>query len=89
VERIRAPELLFQPTLAGIDQAGLAEAIAVALQRAPADAHARLRAGPLLLTGGGAALAGLAARLQAELVTMGEPGKAMQGAVICAVRFRC
>lgn len=82
VERIRAPEILFQPTLAGIDQAGLAEAIAVALQRAPADAHARLRAGPLLLTGGGAALAGLAARLQAELITAGEPGRAMQGALL-------
>ena len=89
VERIRAPEILFQPAaLAGIDQAGLAEAIAVALQRAPSDARARLRAAPLLLTGGGAAMAGMAARLQAELVAICEPGNAMRGAALACCFFQ-
>jgi actin-related protein 5 len=86
VDRIRAPEILFQPCLMGLDQAGLAEAVVVALRRAPRDARAPLAAAPLLLTGGGAALAGLAARLQAELTASSPAGHAMPGA---GGRLRC
>jgi actin-related protein len=96
VERIRAPEILFQPSMIGLDQAGLAEAVVVALRRAPRDARAPLAAAPLLLTGGGAALAGLQARLQAELMATSPAGRAMPGAQqlriaaahVCALALR-
>lgn len=79
VERIRAPELLFQPSMCGLNTVGVAEAVAVALRRSSPELRAALLAGsmPLVLTGGCAALQGCASRFAAE-VTSGQPvGRAM------------
>ena len=79
-ERVRAPELLFSPELAGCASCGLGEAVAVALRRAPQHVRLALLAGglPLVLTGGCALLPGLAQRLQAQVTSQQPPGAAMR-----------
>jgi actin-related protein 5 len=80
VERIRAPELLFQPSMCGLNTVGVAEAVAVALRRSSPELRAALLAGsmPLVLTGGCAVLQGCAARLQAEVTSNQPVGQAMR-----------
>ena len=65
-ETVRVPEILFQPSLLGSDQAGLAELSEFVLSKFP-PAEADRLAGCVLLTGGLAGLAGLQERLAAEL----------------------
>ncbi|KAI9818694.1 MAG: Nuclear actin-protein involved in chromatin remodeling [Thelocarpon impressellum] len=67
VERIRVPEVVFQPSIAGIDQAGIVEiASDVLTQRlAPAVADQLLR--DVFVTGGNTLFQGFDARLRAEL----------------------
>ncbi|KAF2860260.1 actin-related protein, ARP5 class [Piedraia hortae CBS 480.64] len=68
VERIRVPEVIFQPNMAGVDQAGIVE-IADDLLRTRLDGHAAQAAvvQDVFLTGGYALFAGLSQRLAQEL----------------------
>lgn len=54
VDRVRVPELLLQPSLAGIDQAGLAELVMACLKRLQPHVAEACAQGGLLLTGGNA-----------------------------------
>ncbi|KAI8324143.1 actin-like ATPase domain-containing protein [Martensiomyces pterosporus] len=67
VERIRVPEIIFRPSLVGLDQAGLLETIDGVLKRT-----GRLSlAGDIFLTGGGfGQVPGLAARLRREVTSI-------------------
>lgn len=71
VERIRIPEVLFQPPIAGVDQAGIVETIAdVATLRLsdPLQGIAILK--DVFLTGGNTTFAGLDSRLRRDLLTV-------------------
>merc|ERR1712227_331395 len=68
-ETIRAPEILFQPSIVGHDQAGLAELIEFVLKKFPDDVADKL-ANNVFVTGGLARLDGLQERLEAELQCM-------------------
>ena len=68
-EVMRTPQILFQPSLMGHDQAGLAELIQFVLAQFPADT-AHTLANNVFLTGGLANLRGLQPRLEAELLAM-------------------
>ncbi|KAI8819652.1 actin-like protein ARP6 [Fimicolochytrium jonesii] len=65
-ERFTVPEILFNPSDIGIEQAGLAEAIYQAVSQTDSDLQPLLYAN-VLLTGGNARLPGFAKRLQREL----------------------
>jgi hypothetical protein len=59
VERIRVPELLYQPAaLAGVDQAGLSEVLGLMFRRLPKHIAEAVTAGGVVLTGGNACFAG-------------------------------
>ncbi|ORZ06107.1 actin-like protein Arp5 [Lobosporangium transversale] len=62
VERIRVPEVLFQPGIIGLDQTGLVETIQDVLKRFDAEARQRLVQN-ILVTGGMAQIPGLIDRL--------------------------
>jgi len=62
VERIRVPEILFQPGIIGLDQTGLVETIQDVLKRFDAQARQRLVEN-ILVTGGMAQIPGLIDRL--------------------------
>ncbi len=68
VERIRVPEVLFQPTIAGLDQAGIIEIASTILTERLADSPRRddvLK--DIFLTGGNTLFEGFEERLRAEL----------------------
>ncbi|MCO5574365.1 hypothetical protein L7F22_028148 [Adiantum nelumboides] len=67
LERFRCPEIIFQPHLIGIDQAGLHEAIGVSMRRLPSDWAEQIAEGTVLLTGGNALFKGIDKRVLAEL----------------------
>ncbi|XP_004517677.1 actin-related protein 5 [Ceratitis capitata] len=67
VESIRAPEILFQPSLIGCPEMGVADLIDFVLKLFPADEQQRLVNG-ILLTGGCSQFAGLKERLSKELL---------------------
>jgi actin-related protein 5 len=69
VERLRAPELLFQPSMIGLVEAGIAETVEFILKRYTAEQQARL-VGNVFLTGGSSAFPGLLERLKRELEEM-------------------
>lgn len=69
VESIRAAEVLFQPSMVGIQEAGLAETIDYVLKLFPADDQQRL-VNNVFLTGGVSKLPGLIERLNKELMEM-------------------
>lgn len=69
VERIRGPEVLFQPSMIGSDEAGLAETIQYVLKDYPPDIQQKL-VDNVFLTGGCATLPGLVPRLFKELQEM-------------------
>ena len=73
VDRIRAPELLYQPSFIGIDECGLTECIRRTLTRLPADAAARL-ARNIVCVGGGSGYTGYVERLEAEVRAVREVG---------------
>jgi actin-related protein 5 len=68
VERIRVPEVVFQPSIAGIDQAGIAEIAAdiVNLRFPPGDDQKRLLS-DVFLTGGNSLFQGFDERFRKEL----------------------
>ena len=71
VERIRVPEVVFQPGIAGVDQAGLVEIIeGIVMSRfsEPADRSALLR--DVFLTGGSTLFRGFEERLAGDLRTV-------------------
>lgn len=70
VERFRCPEVLFQPSMVGVDQAGLNEMAAISLNRlsARADIDESVKdriAISILVTGGSSLFPGLVPRLEA------------------------
>ena len=64
----QAPEVLFQPTLLGVGDKGLTEAIVEVLLRVDTTVRAEL-AKNIVLTGGGSMLPGLATRIETDLKT--------------------
>ncbi|XP_060645156.1 actin-related protein 5 [Drosophila nasuta] len=69
VEAIRVPEILFQPSMIGCSEAGLAELIAFVLKLFPAEEQQRL-ADHVYLTGSCAQFRGLKARLAKEMMEL-------------------
>ncbi|XP_067628467.1 actin-related protein 5 [Eurosta solidaginis] len=69
VESIRAPEVIFQPSLIGSHEMGLAELIDFVIKLFPSDEQQRL-VDNILLTGGCSQFAGLKERLSKELREM-------------------
>ena len=72
-ERISIPELLFSPQDAGLGQPGLPAAIAAAIAACPAQ-HRPALWSSIVLTGGGARMPGLEARLARELRQLAPSG---------------
>ncbi|XP_010292450.1 PREDICTED: actin-related protein 5, partial [Phaethon lepturus] len=68
-ERIRAPEIVFQPSLIGEDQAGIAETMQYVLERYSKEQQAILVQN-VFLTGGNTMYPGLKGRVQKELLEM-------------------
>jgi actin-related protein len=62
----QAPEILFQPTLLGVGDKGLTEAIVEVLQGVDSTVRAELAAN-IVLTGGGSMIPGLATRIETDL----------------------
>ncbi|KAL9106760.1 MAG: hypothetical protein Q9227_008259 [Pyrenula ochraceoflavens] len=68
VERIRVPEVIFQPGIAGVDQAGLVEIIAdIVLQRFNDPNEQQRLLKDIFITGGNTLFQGFDARLEHEL----------------------
>lgn len=65
-ERFLVPELLFSPSDIGLNQAGLAETIAVSIASVPEQLQGLLWSN-IVLTGGSAQFPGLLPRLEREL----------------------
>ncbi|XP_069508471.1 actin-related protein 5 [Ambystoma mexicanum] len=68
-ERIRVPEIIFQPSLIGEEQAGIAETMQYVLDRYPKDVQEELVQN-VFLTGGNVMYPGMKARIQKELLEM-------------------
>ncbi|XP_060045953.1 actin-related protein 5 isoform X2 [Erinaceus europaeus] len=68
-ERIRAPEIIFQPSLIGEEQAGISETLQYILDRYPKDVQERLVQN-VFLTGGNMMYPGMKARIEKELLEM-------------------
>ena len=73
VDRIRAPELVWQPALLGLDEAGLTESIRRMLARLP-HAQAAALCKNIVLVGGGAAYVNYVGRLEREMRSIREVG---------------
>ena len=69
VEQLRAPEVLFQPSMIGSSQAGVAETLEFVLKGYPVEVANSL-AGNVFLTGGPTRVPGFAERLRKELLEM-------------------
>lgn len=69
LERCRAPEILFQPSIIGCDQAGIAELIEFILNSYDTDTANRL-ANNVFLTGGPTQMQGFRRRIEKELLQM-------------------
>nr|POE84197.1 actin-like protein arp5 [Quercus suber] len=68
VERIRVPEVIFQPSLAGVDQAGIVEIVEdIVMQRLGAHASRDRVLKDIFVTGGYSMFQGFEERLQTEL----------------------
>lgn len=69
VERFRCPEILFNPNLVGIDQAGLDEMAGISIRRLPprAEGLEERITSSILLTGGSCLFAGMSERLEAGI----------------------
>ncbi|XP_020654112.3 actin-related protein 5 [Pogona vitticeps] len=68
-ERIRVPEILFQPSLIGEEQAGIAECMQFVLDRYPKEQQEKLVQN-VFLTGGNVMYPGIKARIHKELLEM-------------------
>lgn len=69
VERIRVSETVFQPTIIGVEQAGIGEVIETVLARYNANDQQKL-AENIFITGGGAMIPGIKERIEAEVLAM-------------------
>lgn len=69
VEKIRVPELLFQPSMIGIEQAGIAETMDFVLKKFDAETQNKL-AQNVFITGGNAMFSHFKQRLEHELLAM-------------------
>lgn len=68
VERIRVPEVVFQPSIAGLDQAGIVEIAAdILTQRLGEERQRSAMLGDIFLTGGNTMFPGFSDRLSREL----------------------
>ncbi|KAK9154325.1 hypothetical protein Sjap_001805 [Stephania japonica] len=69
VERFRCPEVLFQPNMIGIDQAGLDEMAGISIRRLPSkdDSIERSISNSIFLTGGSCLFPGMVERVEAEI----------------------
>lgn len=67
VERFRCPEIVMQPALIGVDQAGMGEIVAIALRRLPPQYREQVMKGTILLSGGSSLFEGLDRRMVAEV----------------------
>ncbi|KAG8452370.1 hypothetical protein GDO86_004247, partial [Hymenochirus boettgeri] len=76
-ERIRVPEIIFQPSLIGEDQAGLAEAMLYILDRYPQEVQQELVQN-VFLTGGNVMYPGVKGRMEKELLQMRPFGSTFQ-----------
>lgn len=69
IERFRCPEILFQPNMVGVDQAGLDEMTGVSLRRLPLkdDEVKNRMCDSIIILGGSSLLPGLDSRLEAGI----------------------
>ncbi|CAL4977768.1 unnamed protein product [Urochloa decumbens] len=68
IERFRCPEVLFQPGMIGIDQAGIDEMVSISLRRLMEDESVKQRlCQSILLTGGCSLLPGMIPRLESGI----------------------
>lgn len=69
VERFRCPEILFQPNMVGIDQAGLDEMAGISIRRLPVKGEGieERITNSILMTGGSCLFPGIDARLEAGI----------------------
>ncbi|KAF9611799.1 hypothetical protein IFM89_035784 [Coptis chinensis] len=69
VERFRCPEILFQPNMVGVDQAGLDEMAGISMQRFPLKGNAieERITNSILVTGGSSRFPGIVERLEAGI----------------------
>ena len=65
-ERFMTPEVLFSPGLVGLEQGGVAEAVAAAIAACPKDLQGAMY-GSVLVVGGNARIPGYSSRLEREL----------------------
>ncbi|KAL8652031.1 MAG: hypothetical protein Q9226_004439 [Calogaya cf. arnoldii] len=71
VERIRVPEVVFQPSIAGLDQAGIVEILAGVINHGLAKEQDQISVlGDIFLTGGNTLFTGFDERLRRELRTV-------------------
>lgn len=71
VERIRVPEVVFQPSIAGLDQAGVVEIAAdIITQRIPETSQRQAILRDVFLTGGNTLFAGFDTRLRTDLTAL-------------------
>ncbi|TPX68501.1 hypothetical protein SpCBS45565_g03078 [Spizellomyces sp. 'palustris'] len=66
VERIRVPEVLFQPSIVGLDQAGIIETFADILKRFSAEQQSRM-VQSVLITGGNTLFTNMAQRIESDI----------------------
>lgn len=67
VERIRCPEILFQPSMVGVYQAGLDEMVGVSMRRLPTKGNGLIEeriTSSILMTGGSCLFPGMTERLE-------------------------
>ena len=74
VERIRVPEVIFQPGIAGVDQAGLAEIVEGIVMSRPSSGEQQALLSDVFLTGGSTLFQGFEERLRRELRGVVEAG---------------
>lgn len=69
VERFRCPEILFNPNLIGLDQAGLDEMVGISIRRLPSKVQSQVEriTDSILLTGGSCLFPGMSERLEAGI----------------------
>ncbi|CAG9464561.1 unnamed protein product [Pedinophyceae sp. YPF-701] len=80
-ECFRAPEILFDPSLAGLDARGVHELVFEAIRKCPAERRAELYSA-ILLTGGTTLLKNFPERLQMEVRNLAPEGSAEDVAVV-------
>lgn len=67
VERFRCPEVLFQPHIVGVEQAGLDEMVGISLRRLSSNDLAESMCNSILITGGSCSFPGIESRLLAGI----------------------